>query len=97
LLEPYYLPQHNFYHLDLYRLADPAELEYLGLRDLVEDNTIWLIEWPEQGIGVLPAPDVRVIICHADNARETEIVVCSPLGGQLFPLFHVFSTSNAVR
>ena len=36
-------------HLDLYRIADTAELEFLGLDDLAGQARCWLVEWPERG------------------------------------------------
>jgi tRNA threonylcarbamoyladenosine biosynthesis protein TsaE len=46
-------------HLDLYRLKDPGELENLGLADYHRPGQLWLIEWPENGVGRLPSPDVE--------------------------------------
>jgi tRNA threonylcarbamoyladenosine biosynthesis protein TsaE len=45
-------------HLDLYRIAEPGELEFLGLD--AEDGALWLVEWPERGGAALPAADLRV-------------------------------------
>ena len=70
LLEPYELGDRVVYHLDLYRLADPGELEYLGLRDLLAQNTTLLIEWPEQGRGMLPDADIIVDIGYSDEGRN---------------------------
>lgn len=51
-------------HLDLYRLADPEEIEYIGFRDLL-DSCDWLfIEWPEKGEGLLPAATLVVHIAY---------------------------------
>lgn len=62
LLEPYVLPDgRELAHLDLYRLADPEELEFLGLRE-IHGGTWLLVEWPEKGAGHLPAPDLEVRI-----------------------------------
>jgi tRNA threonylcarbamoyladenosine biosynthesis protein TsaE len=45
-------------HLDLYRIADPDEIEFLGLGDLLDERTVLCVEWPEQGAGALPPPDL---------------------------------------
>lgn len=60
LMEPYAADGQAFLHLDLYRLADPAEVEQLGLRDFPVESTVWLVEWPEKGAGFLPPPDLEV-------------------------------------
>ncbi len=57
------------HHLDLYRLGDPGELEWLGLRDLLTADSICLIEWPERGAGWLPPPDLVVRLEMEDDAR----------------------------
>lgn len=80
LIEPYELPSGAVYHLDLYRLGDPEELEYLGLRDLLGDDLTLLIEWPERGSGWLPAPDLDIHIGHLDEGRDIRIAACSPRG-----------------
>lgn len=50
LLEHYELDDLTVVHLDLYRLAAPDELDFLGLRDWLALSTIWLFaEWPERG------------------------------------------------
>ena len=70
LVETYLLPHCEVHHLDLYRIADPDELEFLGLRDLVSERALWLIEWPERGAGGLPPPDVELTIAFADPGRR---------------------------
>ena len=59
LLETYELPGVNVVHLDLYRLKDPDELENLGLADYDRPGQLWLIEWPENGVGRLPPADLE--------------------------------------
>ena len=70
LIEPYQVPSGPVYHLDLYRLADPEELEYLGLRDFMGEDARWVIEWPDRGAGLLPAADLRIMIESLDEGRR---------------------------
>lgn len=83
LLEPYELQSMQLYHLDLYRLGDPEELELLGLRDLLEPGSVLCVEWPERGTGVLPPPDLTIRIEHDDSARELDLIAQTPIGAEL--------------
>jgi len=69
LVEPYEIGGHRIYHLDLYRVGDPGELEYLGLREMLAEDAILLVEWAERGAGWLPEPDLRIRITHHGEAR----------------------------
>lgn len=60
LLEHYELDTINVLHLDLYRISDPGEMEFLGIEDLFDSRTLLLVEWPEHGGTGLPAPDVDI-------------------------------------
>lgn len=51
LVESYEFESVTIHHFDLYRLADPEELEWIGLRDYFNENSICFIEWPEKGKG----------------------------------------------
>lgn len=59
LLETYAPAALTVVHLDLYRLKDPAELEYLGLADYHRPGHLWLIEWPEHAGGRIPRADLE--------------------------------------
>lgn len=87
LVEPYRLPDGMVYHLDLYRLADPEELEWLGLRDMLESQALLLIEWPQRGAGHLPAPDLVVRISSANGGRSVDLVSVSASGRHILDLF----------
>jgi len=80
LIEPYQINERMLYHLDLYRLGDPEELEYLGIRDYLDDEAICLIEWPEKGGIVTPTPDVKIQIYHHTEARLLELEAHSQTG-----------------
>lgn len=83
LIEPYELPAARVYHLDLYRLSDPEELEYLGLRDLSGEDAILLVEWPERGSGTLPPADLTIRIRYQTEGRHLTLTAMTPEGGTL--------------
>ncbi|MFY8350385.1 tRNA (adenosine(37)-N6)-threonylcarbamoyltransferase complex ATPase subunit type 1 TsaE [Pseudoalteromonas sp. SSM20] len=73
LVEPYELAEQNIYHFDLYRLADPEELEFMGIRDYFENNSVCLIEWPEKGAGMLAQADLEITMEYVESARKITI------------------------
>ncbi len=70
LVESYAINDLNVFHFDLYRLMDAEELEYMGIRDYLNAESICFIEWPEKGEGLLPSPDVRIEINIKGSERE---------------------------
>jgi tRNA threonylcarbamoyladenosine biosynthesis protein TsaE len=77
LVEPYELGRLSLKHLDLYRIADPEELAYLGIRDM---SGAVLIEWPERGAHFLPEPDLECRLTVAPPGRVLEAEGKSALG-----------------
>lgn len=73
LVEPYAIAERDVYHFDLYRLADPQELEYLGFRDYLHPDALCLVEWPEKAQGMLPPADMEIYLLHAGSARHVLI------------------------
>ena len=80
LVEPYSSQRGSFYHLDLYRLSDPEELEWIGVRDLFDAEQVCLIEWPEQGDGFLPAADLHVYLQPENSGRRVRLAAGSARG-----------------
>jgi len=74
LVEPYEIGEVRAFHFDLYRLVDPEELEFLGIRDYFEDDALCLIEWPDKGAGFLPKPDLTITIGPQDSGRSLKIL-----------------------
>lgn len=95
LIEPYELPSFQLYHLDLYRLGDPEELEWLGLRDLLDGRSLCLIEWPERGQGVLPDPDLEVRLEHAGGARRAHLEGRTEAGKRVIAQLDAAQSSSA--
>ena len=75
IIEPYELNNENIYHIDLYRIIDPTELEIIGLREyLNESNAIIFIEWPEKSYGYLKKFDLKISLKHSsENERKCRI------------------------
>jgi tRNA threonylcarbamoyladenosine biosynthesis protein TsaE len=71
LIESYPVDDERWvHHLDLYRLADPEELEWIGLRDLLTGAGTLMIEWPERGAGHIPAADLIVALGLEGEGRR---------------------------
>ena len=81
LVETYDFESISLYHFDLYRLQDPVELEYLGLRDIAaEHDTICLIEWPQRGGDGVPKADLLFNFEHQGENRLVKISAKSIVG-----------------
>lgn len=83
LVESYEIDTQCIFHFDLYRVAEPKELVYIGLEEYVNRSAICLIEWPERGKGLLPKPDITLFIQIAANGRTIEATAGSPVGTTL--------------
>jgi tRNA threonylcarbamoyladenosine biosynthesis protein TsaE len=82
LVEPYELHGRFLYHMDLYRLIDPDEIEPLGVRELLVPGAVLLIEWPQRARGRLPPADVSIAIEYEDPPGEgrTVQITCTSEG-----------------
>ena len=74
LVEPYEIGAVRAFHFDLYRLVDPEELEYMGIRDYFDGDALCLIEWPGKGTGFLPKPDLTITISPHEHVRQLKLL-----------------------
>ncbi len=80
LVEPYNVGDWQVYHFDLYRLSDPEELEFMGIRDYFNANSLCLIEWPQRGFGLLPQADLELTLTYDNEQRQASIIANSDNG-----------------
>ena len=87
LVEPYELATCHVLHYDLYRLLDPEETEYLGMRDSfansLDKQTLTLIEWPEKAAGFLPPADLELVLEVLPTSRRLSWQALTPHGRHL--------------
>ena len=83
LVEPYAVAPWQVYHFDLYRVSDPEELEFMGIRDYFNDDSLCLIEWPERGFGMLPTADLELTLSYVETERQVSIVAKSEVGQKI--------------
>lgn len=50
------------YHIDLYRIADPIELEEVGMREYLEGHGVAVVEWAERLGSLRPKAHIEVRI-----------------------------------
>ena len=80
LVETYQNDRADIHHFDCYRLTDPEELEYIGIRDYLKSNSLQLIEWPELGKGSIAKADISIKLSGNAESREAKISFESKLG-----------------
>jgi len=82
LVEPYELNGHSVYHFDLYRLADPEELEFIGIREYQDEDSLLIFEWPDKGDGMIPKADLVIELTYQDLGRKAELAFTDSVLGQ---------------
>ncbi len=84
LVEPYSLEDDKrVYHFDLYRLADGEELEFAGVRDYFDGQSVSLIEWPENAEGYLPEPDIVCQLEYQGQGRQINVSAMTARGNEV--------------
>ena len=80
LVESYQNESANIHHFDCYRLSDPEELDYIGIREYLSPGSIQLIEWPELGKGVIAKADISINLKGDHDERQINIQGHSDIG-----------------
>lgn len=88
LVEPYEIADWRVFHFDLYRLSDPEELEFMGIRDYFDPDCICLIEWPDKGAGLLASADLHISIEYTQTGRALSMQAKSAKGSDLLRLLN---------
>ena len=83
IVEPYELAAGPLYHFDLYRLADPEELELMGIRDYFAPGAICIVEWPARGGDLIPPPDLHLRLEKSGSGRQAHISAPTAAGQQM--------------
>ncbi len=87
LVESYQLADLAVFHFDLYRLHDPEELEFMGIRDYFASSHLCLVEWPERGQPLLPVPDLDLQLkITSAQARQLQVTAMTPRGAAMLEL-----------
>ncbi len=84
LVEPYNLQLGNVYHFDFYRLQNAEELDYIGMRDYLDEASLCLVEWPEKAEEFLPAADINIMISKLEQGRRVRLETHTDRGQALF-------------
>lgn len=80
IVHMYEAPKAPVYHVDLYRLDGPRELQNIGWDDLVQSDALLLIEWPDRAGDLLPADHVPIQLRYVEGSPDRRVLYA---GGHL--------------
>lgn len=80
VVEPYPDLKVPVNHFDLYRINDPDELELLGVRDYITNDSVCCFEWAEKGGKHIPIADLTLQLDYAQPGRTANIIAHTPQG-----------------
>jgi tRNA threonylcarbamoyl adenosine modification protein YjeE len=93
LMQSYETPRFDVAHFDLYRLADPRELDELGL-DAALKRGVALIEWPSRGGDRLTEDRLTLLFEEAGAADRRNVTIAATTSG-LAPRLERFAAIRA--
>jgi tRNA threonylcarbamoyladenosine biosynthesis protein TsaE len=68
------------YHLDFYRFSDPSEWLDAGFRDILKNDALVLIEWPERAAELLSDPDMLIELTYLPTGRHVTLSALTEKG-----------------
>jgi tRNA threonylcarbamoyladenosine biosynthesis protein TsaE len=80
IVHEYTAPKSPVYHLDLYRLEGPAQLQNVGWDDIMGADALVLVEWPDRAGELLPGDHLPVQLRHVEHSPDRRILYA---GGHL--------------
>lgn len=83
LVETYSVAGLAINHFDLYRLTDPLELDFIGIRDYVANKAVNIFEWPQKGAGYIPAADLEINLSLETGSRTAALIAKTAAGEKM--------------
>jgi tRNA threonylcarbamoyladenosine biosynthesis protein TsaE len=80
IVHVYDAPKSPVYHIDLFRIDGPRDLQNIGWDDIVQGDALVLIEWPERASELLPPGHVPIELQHVEDDHERRVLYA---GGHL--------------
>ena len=87
IFELYEFKDFSVIHLDLYRLSDLQELEFIGIEDYLNQKVVIFVEWPEKGFNEYLPPDLIIDMKEQNQGRIVKIKALSVKGSQYAKCF----------
>ena len=82
IVHEYEAPRSPVYHVDLYRLEGPRDLQNIGWDDMLQSEAVILVEWPERAGDLLPENHLPIELNHVPSAPDRRVLYA---GGHLGP------------
>lgn len=80
IVHEYAAPGSPVYHVDLYRIEGPRDLQNIAWDDILSDEALVLIEWPERAGALIPADHLPIELRHVEGDPDRRVLYA---GGHL--------------
>ncbi|MGH7636833.1 MAG: tRNA (adenosine(37)-N6)-threonylcarbamoyltransferase complex ATPase subunit type 1 TsaE [Gemmatimonadaceae bacterium] len=80
IVHEYHAPKSAVFHVDLYRLDRPSDLQNVGWDDIMQADALVLIEWPDRAADLLPSNHLPIQLRHVDGDPDRRVLYA---GGHL--------------